>query len=64
MIRRVLATFLLAVMFFPAFVFATAQQGDILLLNGKQYFIYTNPLRAYLERNEPNQELGGAAKLF
>ena|SRR5215472_6409569 len=52
MIRRVLATFLLvAVMFFPLFVFATAQRGDILLLKGKQYFIYTNPLRAYLVKN-------------
>ena len=52
MMRRVFATFLLvAVMFFPLFVFATAQQGDILLLKGKQYFIYTNPLRAYLEKN-------------
>lgn len=30
---------------------ATAQQGDILLLDGKQYFIYTNPLEPYLSKN-------------
>lgn len=52
MMRRVFKTCLLvAVMLSPLFVFATAQEGDILLLKGKRYFIYTNPLRAYLEKN-------------
>jgi hypothetical protein len=32
-------------------VFATAQQGDMLLLDGKKYSIYTNPLAPYLEAN-------------
>src|SRR3954452_9909483 len=32
-------------------VFATAQQGDVLRLNGKKYFIYTNPLKLYLQEN-------------
>jgi hypothetical protein len=30
---------------------ATAQQGDILVLNGKQYFIETNPLEPFLKQN-------------
>jgi hypothetical protein len=42
-------------------VFATAQQGDVLRLNGKQYFIYTNPLKLYLQENPgklPKSEVG------
>ena len=31
-------------------VFATAQQGDVLVLDGNQYFIYTNPLGAFLQK--------------
>lgn len=31
--------------------FATAQEGDILFLNGKKYFIYTNPLEPFLRAN-------------
>jgi hypothetical protein len=38
-------------MSFPLFVFATAQRGDILVLKGKKYSIYTNPLRAFLDKN-------------
>ena len=34
-----------------ALIFATAQQGDILLLEGKKYSIYTNPLEPYLSLN-------------
>jgi hypothetical protein len=50
--RKVIATFLfIAVIAFPLFLYATAQQGDILFLNGKKYFIYTNPLRAFLDKN-------------
>lgn len=30
---------------------ATAQQGDVLILKGKKYFIYTNPLESYLQNN-------------
>jgi len=30
-------------MSFSFFGFATAQQGDVLVLKGKKYFIYTNP---------------------
>jgi hypothetical protein len=30
---------------------ATAQQGDRLVLDGKEYFIHTNPLRAWLAEN-------------
>ena len=30
---------------------ATAQQGDILILDGKRYFIQTNPLRPYLQEH-------------
>lgn len=32
-------------------LFATAQIGDILVLNGKKYSIQTNPLRTWLESN-------------
>ena len=31
--------------------FATAQRGDLLLLDGKKYTIFTNPLEPYLERH-------------
>src|SRR5215472_8189482 len=34
-----------------AFLFATAQVGDILLLNGKKVSIFTNPLEPFLEQN-------------
>jgi hypothetical protein len=34
--------------FITQFAFATAQVGDILLLNGKKYSIDTNPLESYL----------------
>ena len=33
------------------FVFATAQEGDILILDGKKYSIYTNPLEPFLRKN-------------
>jgi hypothetical protein len=33
------------------FLFATAQAGDILLLNGKKVSIHTNPLEPFLEQN-------------
>jgi hypothetical protein len=50
--RRAIATVLfLAVMAFSFLAFATAQQGDVLVLKGKKYFIYTNPLRVFLELN-------------
>jgi len=50
--RKAIATALfLAVMSFSFFAFATAQQGDVLVLKGKKYFIYTNPLRVFLEQN-------------
>lgn len=34
-----------------AAVSATAQEGDILILDGKRYFIQTNPLRPYLQQH-------------
>ena len=39
------------VVLFAIFLFATAQEGDILLLDGKKYFIYTNPLAPFLQKN-------------
>lgn len=45
----VLATLLFLV---PAIAGATAQQADILLLDGKAEGIFTNPLESYLEKNE------------
>src|SRR5262249_36872506 len=39
------------VVLFAIFLFATAQEGDILLLDGKKYFIYTNPLAPFLSKN-------------
>ncbi len=51
-VRRALATLLfVTALLFPLFVLATAQQGDVLLLNGKKYSTYTNPLRPYLAKN-------------
>jgi hypothetical protein len=35
----------------PLIAFSTAQRGDILVLKGKKYSIYTNPLRPFLDRN-------------
>ncbi len=32
-------------------LFATAQQGDKLLIDGKEYAIFTNPLEPYLQEN-------------
>jgi len=32
-------------------VFATAQEGDVLLLDGKEYVIHTNPLEPFLAKN-------------
>jgi hypothetical protein len=42
---------LAAIAYCSILVFATAQQGDMLLLDGKKYSIYTNPLAPYLETN-------------
>src|SRR5256885_10172569 len=33
------------------FVFATGQRGDILFLDGKKHFIFTNPLSPFLDKN-------------
>jgi len=41
---------LLVLIVFPALAFATAQQPDVLILDGKQYAIYTNPLEPYLTK--------------
>jgi hypothetical protein len=41
----------LIVMAFSLFVSATAQEGDVLFLKGKRYFIYTNPLDGFLDNN-------------
>jgi hypothetical protein len=50
--RRVLSNFLLVVlMLSPLIAFSTAQQCDILVLKGKKYSIFTNPLRPFLDRN-------------
>jgi hypothetical protein len=49
---RVLSNFLLVVlMLSPLIAFSTAQRGDILVLKGKKYSIFTNPLRPFLDRN-------------
>lgn len=45
---RLLATALLVIA--PTAVFATAQMPDLLLLDGKQERIFTNPLEPFLER--------------
>jgi hypothetical protein len=42
---------LAAIASYSILVFATAQQGDVLLLDGKKYSIYTNPLEPYLQAN-------------
>ncbi|WP_334319302.1 hypothetical protein OH491_17110 [Termitidicoccus mucosus] len=34
-----------------ATVFATAQRSDILIYEGKEYFLHTNPLNEFLEKN-------------
>jgi hypothetical protein len=49
--KTIAAVLFLASMSFAFFAFATAQQGDVLVWKGKKYFIYTNPLRAFLETN-------------
>ena len=43
-----------AILALATLVFATGQQGDILLLNGKRYSIFTNPLEPFL-RNNPDK---------
>ena len=50
MIRR-LATLSVLVLLLAPPIFATGQRGDILVLNGKQYWIFTNPLRPFLDEN-------------
>ncbi len=47
--RRLAAVLLLVFIGLSSRVFATAQEGDILVLRGKQYFIFTNPLELYLD---------------
>jgi hypothetical protein len=42
---------LLAIVCSSILLLATAQQGDVLLLNGKEYSIHTNPLEPYLEEH-------------
>ena len=42
---------LLVFTFCAVFAFATAQQGDKLSMDGKEYSIYTNPLEPFLEKN-------------
>src|SRR5215470_17076950 len=39
----------LAILGWSILVLATAQEGDVLLLDGKAYRIYTNPLDPYLQ---------------
>jgi hypothetical protein len=43
-----------AILALVSLAFATAQQGDILFLDGKKYSIYTNPLEPFL-RNNPDR---------
>jgi hypothetical protein len=42
---------LIAIASCAVLVFATAQRGDMLLLDGKKYSIHTNPLEPYLKDN-------------
>lgn len=49
--KAITSALLLIVLSISLSVFATAQEGDILFLKGKKYFIYTNPLRPFLDRN-------------
>jgi len=47
-----------------AFLFATAQQGDIILINGKKFSIFTNPLEPFFEQNPgalPNSKVISSA---
>jgi hypothetical protein len=47
---RTRALILLCTVLFASFrTLATAQEGDILILNGRKYEIFTNPLRGYLD---------------
>lgn len=48
--RKILAMSL-AVLFICVPAFPTAQVGDILIMDGKQYEIQTNPLSTFLEQN-------------
>jgi hypothetical protein len=45
--------FIAAFLFFPSRVDATAQSSDILILDGKEHQLHTNPLKKYLEEH-PN----------
>jgi hypothetical protein len=48
--KPIMAT-LLALTFAVMPAFPTAQEGDVLILDGKQYNLQTNPLNPYLEQN-------------
>ena len=50
-VARILLTLLLFVGICGQFAFGTGQQGDILMLRGKKYFIQTNPLERYFEKH-------------
>lgn len=50
--RKAISISVLSILILCAiFVFATAQAGDKLLMDGKEYSIHTNPLAPYLEKN-------------
>ena len=50
--RKIALLILLVIVLFSCIsAFATAQMGDKLVLDGKDYFIYTNPLEIYLEKH-------------
>lgn len=42
---------LLSFVIIATFTYATAQAGDVLILDGKKYGIYTNPLEPWVEKN-------------
>jgi len=49
---------LLATLSLAILAFTTAQQGDILLIDGKKYSIHTNPLEGFLVKNPERRPHG------
>jgi hypothetical protein len=49
--KAVISAVFITAISFSSLLFSTAQQGDKLVLNGKTYTIYTNPLSPFLEKN-------------
>src|SRR5512143_823460 len=57
--KTTLVVLLVTVLFSCISAFATAQMGDKLVLDGKDYFIHTNPLEIYLVKHPGLLPKGG-----